>query len=208
VRQHGPIDVLINNAGYGQLGPFEFISDEELRRQFEVNVFALARLSRLVIPAMRTRGRGKIIHIGSVVGKFTYPLGAAYCSSKHAVESIADAMRLELAPFGISVILVEPGTIGTRFFENAERRAHMPGSGPDEPYRFLNHAIPLVLGNWARRRASPEEVARVVLKVMAARRPSPRHVVTWEAKALLLLRRLLPDRAVDFLVRKIFKIPN
>lgn len=208
VRRHGPFYALINNAGFGQLGPFERISEEALRLQYDVNVFGLARLSQLVIPGMRERRRGRIIHIGSVVGKFTYPLGAAYCSSKHAVESLSDAMRLELAPFGIAVVLIEPGTIATRFFENAGRKARMPEDEPDDPYAFLNHGSSLVLGNWAPRRATPNDVAKVVLRAMAPGRPAARYVVTWEAKVLIFLRRLLPDVAVDFVVRRIFKIPK
>src|SRR5688572_11505531 len=109
------LDVLVNNAGYGLIGPLDVLSDADVRKQFDTNVFGLLAVTRAFVPEMRARGAGRIIHVGSMGGKITFPFMGAYNATKYALESISDAMRLELRPFGISVSLIEPGAINTEF---------------------------------------------------------------------------------------------
>ncbi|MBC8100517.1 MAG: SDR family NAD(P)-dependent oxidoreductase, partial [Armatimonadetes bacterium] len=117
--KHGAVDVLINNAGYGQMGPIEHITREQWLQQYDINVFGLARMAQLVIPAMRRQGSGRIINISSAGGEFTFPLAGAYHSTKYAVESINAALRLELKPFGIQVVTIQPGPVATPLAQSA-----------------------------------------------------------------------------------------
>ncbi|MEO0354656.1 MAG: SDR family oxidoreductase, partial [Cyanobacteria bacterium P01_A01_bin.3] len=119
----GRVDVLVNNAGYGQMGPIESIGDDAVRQQFDVNVFGLLALTRALVPQMREVGAGRIVNLSSVAGKVAMPFTGIYNASKFAVEAISDALRVELAPFNIRVIVVEPGPVNTEFFEVAEREA-------------------------------------------------------------------------------------
>ncbi len=137
VGEHGRIDVLVNNAGYGSYGAVEDVPIDEARRQFEVNVFGLARLVQLVTPHMRAQGSGRIINISSIGGKFYEPLGAWYHATKFAVEGFSDSLRLELAPFGIDVVIIEPGPIKTEWNTSARDRPRR-----DEPRRRLRGAGP------------------------------------------------------------------
>ena len=203
LHEAGPLDALVNNAGYGLLGPVEELSDEALRRQFEVNVFAVLRLCRLALPAMRDRGRGRVVIVGSCVGRFTYPMGGAYCATKHALESLCDAMRVEVAPFGVRVVLVQPGPIATRFKDNAARQSGLQAPPVDSPYADLTRrALAQVnqSGGWPG--ASPDRVARAIVRGATARRPRSRYVVTNRARALLLARWCLPDAVWDYLISK------
>src|SRR3989338_6198581 len=121
-KKAGKIDILINNAGYGQFGPFEEISEQKLRDQMETNFFGVARMARLVIPIMREKGEGLIINISSVAGRIGFPLGSPYNASKFAVEGLSESLRAELNQFNIHVVLVEPGFIMTEFAQTAEDR--------------------------------------------------------------------------------------
>src|SRR3954468_20945524 len=137
--EHGRVDVLVNNAGYGSYGAVENVSIDEARRQFEVNMFGLARLTQLVTPGMRERGEGRIINVGSVGGKFYEPLGAWYHATKFAVEGFSDSLRLELAPYGIRVVIVEPGPIRTEW--NEVGRAPLGSSSAGTPYEHQAEGV-------------------------------------------------------------------
>src|SRR5947207_4434609 len=118
-KEHGAVDALVNNAGYGEYGPVEEVPLDAARKEFETNVFGLARMAQLVLPGMRRQRRGRIVNVGSMGGRFTFPGGGWYHASKYAVEALSDALRFEVRPFGVAVVLIEPGTIRTRFAETA-----------------------------------------------------------------------------------------
>jgi NAD(P)-dependent dehydrogenase (short-subunit alcohol dehydrogenase family) len=200
-KAEGAVGVLINNAGYGQEGAVEEVSMSEVRRQFETNVFGLTRLSQLVLPGMRRQGWGKIVNLSSVGGKLTFPGGGFYHATKHAVEALSDALRFEVKPFGIDVIVIEPGAIKTRFGDTA---IHSIGAATESqsPYAAFNKLVAQRIneaykGPMAMMAAGPEAVAKVIAKAITARRPKTRYPVTVAARVLLGLRRWLPDRAFD-----------
>lgn len=208
----GRIDALVNNAGYGQRGPVERIPLEALRANFETNLFSLVALTQLVAPVMRSQARsggdgegkdgGRIVNIGSVAGKITRPMSAAYDSTKFALEAITDGLRGELKPFGIDVVLVRPGFIRTEFGQvadvTAERVLSAEGAGPYAPYTGDFQAKRVKL-----RRAAgvPDDIARLVEKALAARRPRTHYNGPLHAKFFLFLKWLLPVRAMDWALR-------
>ena len=190
------LDVLVNNAGYGQEGAIEDVPVEAMRKQFEVNVFGLLAFTQPFISPMRERGTGRIVNISSAAGRFSTPFEGVYSASKFALEAMSDAMRRELRPFGIAVILIEPGPIKTDFGrvagENAVRRENSPYSV--RLARFRNAQT----GNRLFRR-SPESVARVVVRAVQSEHPRPRYVITVPAR-LAELGRMVPDRLVDAVI--------
>jgi len=203
--EHGAVGVLINNAGYAQIGTVEEIGMDDLRAQFETNVFGLTRMCQLVLPAMRQCGSGRIINISSGVGKMTLPNNGAYCATKHAVEAISDALRFEVAGFGIDVVVIEPGLIKTGF--NAAALDHMgDNQGEDRsPYATLHARARKVLreaydGKVFGPAATVNDVADVVEEAALSPRPKTRYVITLPAKASLALKWILPDSAWDRIV--------
>lgn len=212
-QAEGAVGVLINNAGYGQEGVVEEVPMDVVRRQFETNVFGLVHLTQRALPGMRRQGWGKVVNVSSVGGKLTFPGGGFYHASKHAVEALSDALRLEVRPFGIDVIVVQPGPIKTRFGDTAV--ASIPAAAhPQSPYAPFHAALAakvrdLYGGTLARLAAvGPENVARVIHKAVQAHKPRPRYPVTAAARLLLILRRCLPDRAFDLLLRTQFRTPG
>ena len=207
-RREGAVGALVNNAGYGSEGPLEEVPMEEIRRQFETNVFGLVRLTQLVLPGMRRQRWGRIVNMSSMGGKLTLPGGAFYHATKHAVEAMSDALRFEVAPFGIDVIVVEPGPIKTRFGDTAI--ASIDGlKAAGSPYAAFNGVLAQRIreayeGPMAMFAAGPEAVAQVVEKAITARRPRTRYPVTMAARILMRLRRWLPDRAFDAFLRTQF----
>lgn len=197
----GGVDVLINNAGFGTYGSVEETSLEDARYQFEVNLFGMARLTQLLLPAMRARGRGRIVNMSSMGGRIYTPLGAWYHASKHAVEGWSDCLRLELAPFGIAVVIVEPGTIATEFGDVLlGPMLERSGSGP---YAGLAHSMARATRNSYDRpggSSPPSLVAKTILKAVKARRPRTRYVVGKYARPLILLRKWGGDRLYDRLL--------
>ncbi|HXI02788.1 MAG TPA: SDR family oxidoreductase [Candidatus Saccharimonadales bacterium] len=207
IERHGAIDLLVNNAGYGQMGPLVEVDRDAWRRQLETNVIGLADASSLVARApggMIERRRGRIVNIGSILGRFTIPFGGAYGASKHAVEAVSDALRVELAPFGIHVILVEPGPVITRFGENAWRTVEPLLARRDTPYEYLRPVIERRTRISQESGISAAACARVVVRAATASRPPPRRLVTPQARLALWLRRLLPDRILDALLKRAF----
>ena len=208
--REGAVGVLVNNAGYSLSGAVESVSLEDARRQFETNLFGLARLSQLVLPGMRAQGWGRIVNISSMGGRLTFPGGGWYHASKHALEALSDALRFEVRGFGVDVIVVQPGLIRTGFADAAA------GSIPvgHEPYSGFNAAVGAATagayeGGLGRRLGGgPETVARAIDRAISAKRPRTRYRVTPSAPLLLTLRRLLPDRGWDAVVGRIYSQPK
>jgi NAD(P)-dependent dehydrogenase (short-subunit alcohol dehydrogenase family) len=208
----GAVGVLVNNAGYGQQGAVEEVPMGAVRRQFETNVFGLVRVTQLVLPGMRRQGWGKIVNLSSIGGKLTFPGGGFYHATKHAVEALSDALRFEVAGFGIDVIVIEPGPIHTRFGDTAIGSLAAVGGAPS-PYAKFDAALAKKVreayeGPMGYLAAGPEAVARVIEQAITARRPRTRYVVTAAARLLLGLRRWLPDRAFDAFLRTQFVQPG
>lgn len=202
--RHGHVGALVNNAGYGAYGPVEEVPLDDVRRQFETNLFGLGRMCQLVLPGMREAGRGRIVNIGSMGGRATFPTGGWYHASKYAVEAVSDALRIEVAPFGVDVVLVEPGLIRTAFEDVAGAGLDAVETGPYGALRRTSREVSA--RNYAGRGAAdPDAVAAVVVDSLLAGRPRPRYVVTGQAKALVQLRRLGGDRVWDAAVRRVYR---
>ncbi|MFJ4442460.1 SDR family oxidoreductase [Pseudomonas sp. NPDC089422] len=200
--QNGRLDILINNAGYGAMGPLLDGGVEALRQQFETNVFAVVGVTRALFPLLR-RGRGLVVNIGSVSGVLVTPFAGAYCASKAAVHALSDALRLELAPFGIQVMEVQPGAIASQFASNAQRQADQVLAADSAWWPLREHVR-------ARARASqdkPTSAAEFAQGVLAAVGKSPVPAVVRlgnGSTALPLMARLLPTRLLDWALRKRF----
>jgi NAD(P)-dependent dehydrogenase (short-subunit alcohol dehydrogenase family) len=216
-REHGAVHVLVNNAGYSLSGALETVPVADARRQFETNVFGPLRLAQLVLPGMRAQGGGKIVIIGSMGGRLTFPGGGWYHATKYALEALGDALRFEVAGFGVDVVLVEPGFIRSGFSEVAAATMEgpaAPAAGGDDPYRdFTAGLIASTRGVYdrgplARLAGTPDDVAAVVLEAITAARPKARYPVTASARLLLAARTLLPDRAWDALLARQFVRPG
>jgi NAD(P)-dependent dehydrogenase (short-subunit alcohol dehydrogenase family) len=206
-NETGSIGALVNNAGNGEYGAIEEADLERVRREFETNVFGLARMVQLALPGMRQAGEGRIINVSSMGGRLVFPAGGYYHASKYAVEALTDALRFEVAPFGIKVVLVEPGLIKTAFGDTATRT--LGGSAPTTgPYALLNEVAGKQIVNSYRSKwmaASPEVVAKVIEKAATVAKPRSRYVVTPTAKFLVHARRLLGADVFDAWLRTQYK---
>lgn len=212
-RAEGAVGVLINNAGYSQSGAIETVPLEAVRRQFETNVFGLVRLTQLVLPNMRAQRWGKIVNLGSMGGRLSFPGGGHYHATKYALEAISDALRFELRGFGIDVILLEPGLITTEFGEAATASMTQIASSENDPYGHFNATVGAVTkgayeGPMRLLGAGPERVAKVIQRAISRRRPPARITITPSAKLTILGRRLLTDRAWDAAMRQQFPQPH
>jgi NADP-dependent 3-hydroxy acid dehydrogenase YdfG len=211
-EKEGVVGVLINNAGYSQSGAVESVSMDDVRRQFETNVFGLTELTQHVLPGMRKQGWGKIVNISSIGGKLVFPGGGFYHATKHAVEAISDALRFEVQNFGVDVIIVEPGLIRTDFANNVE--ANIDAALLDGPYGEFNAAVlqgtveVYEKGAMAKLGGDSDSVAQVIEKAINANRPKTRYTVTPSAKLLLGIRKLLSDRMWDGFCAGNFKRPG
>lgn len=189
---------LVNNAGYAGTAAVEDVSDDEARGQLETMVIAPARLTRLALPAMRAHGGGRIVNVSSIYGRLTTPLTGWYQASKHALEALTDAMRMEVASSGVKVILVEPGGFKTGIWEELERDVESHAGSRYEPaYRrtlWLTRAAQLFMGH-------PARVARVIGHAMTTRVPRARYLVGTDAQALAVANRLAPQPVKDFVSR-------
>lgn len=196
----GRIDALVNNAGYGAYGALEEVPLDEARRQVEVNLFGLARLIQLVLPMMRSQRTGRIVNISSIGGRIHEPMGAWYHATKFAVEGLSDCLRMELAPFGIEVVVVQPGAIRTEW--SAIAQASLLAASAGGPYADQAQATAALLKGADDGSGSPPSiVARAVAQALSARRPRTRYVIGGGARPLIALRWLLSDRAFDSLMR-------
>jgi NAD(P)-dependent dehydrogenase (short-subunit alcohol dehydrogenase family) len=194
----GRLDVLVNNAGYGSYGALEDVPLEEAKRQFEVNVFGLARLTQLVLPLMRQQQSGKIVNVSSIGGKIYEPLGGWYHATKFAVEGLSDSLRLELKPFGIDVIIIEPGPIKTEWGSIATDTLLEMSGQTVYASAAKERASVLAFANEDGVASPPEVVAKVISKALKARRPKTRYPVGTGAQALVTLRKIASDRVMDW----------
>jgi NAD(P)-dependent dehydrogenase (short-subunit alcohol dehydrogenase family) len=206
VAESGRIDVLVNNAGYGSFGAVEDVPMDEARRQLEVNILGVARLCQLALPHLRAGRSGRIINVSSVGAKMYQPLGGWYHATKYALEGLSDCLRVELKPFGIDVIIVEPGGVATEFPQvAAERLLATSGHGAYAQYARRYAAS---LRSEAKGISSPDVIARTITRAATVRRPRTRYAVGRGAKAVVLARWLLPDRAYDRLLVATFDTLN
>lgn len=202
IDAEGSIDVLVNNAGYGSYGAIEDVSMDEARRQFEVNMFGLARITQLVLPAMRVRGAGRIINISSMGGKIYTPFGGWYHATKHALEGWSDCLRLEVEPLGIAVSVVEPGGIKTEWGSIAADNLELVSANGFYATAAVETAESMRSLYRGNRLSSPQVVAKAVLAAATAKRPRTRYAVGYMARPSILMRRLLSDRAFDWIVQR------
>jgi NAD(P)-dependent dehydrogenase (short-subunit alcohol dehydrogenase family) len=203
LQRVGAIDVLINNAGIGYLAVIEDLRLADLRQQFETNLFGVLRVTQAVLPQMRERKRGRILMLSSVAGIVTPPTYGAYSSSKHALEGLTNALRLEMYPFGVEVILIEPGYIVTNFQQTAKELA--------QPYVEAGKAGPyasIYSGAWAGAnkgrgdsKTTPEDCARVIVEAIESPHPRARYPVTPLAKWVSFAKRFVPDTVLDSIMR-------
>jgi NAD(P)-dependent dehydrogenase (short-subunit alcohol dehydrogenase family) len=206
----GAVGVLVNNAGYSQSGAVESVPLDRVRAQFETNVFGLVRMCQLVLPGMRAQGWGRIVNLSSMGGRFTFPGGGVYHATKHAVEALSDALRFEVAGFGVRVIVIEPGLIRTSFSETAVAGIEAPAG----PYADFNAAVARSTagayekGPLARLGGPPEAVAERIAHALSVRRPRSRYTVTPSARFMIGQHALLRDRGWDALMRTQFPRPG
>ncbi|HYV03233.1 MAG TPA: SDR family NAD(P)-dependent oxidoreductase [Blastocatellia bacterium] len=198
VNAFGRIDALINNAGYGQRGPIEMVPVQAIRQNFETNLFSLIALTQLVIPIMRKQGSGRIVNISSVAGRIGSPLSSVYDATKHALEAVSDGLRGELDPFGIKVVIIEPGFITTEFLGVANEVSR-DVIEQDSPY-----AASIARRNESMQRlrklaGTPDDIAELIVKALAVANPRARYSAPRHAQILILLRRFLPERLFDYI---------
>nr|WP_199741696.1 SDR family NAD(P)-dependent oxidoreductase [Legionella sp. km535] len=204
----GRLDVLINNAGYGQAGALEDISRSVIRQQFETNVFGLLELTNLAVPVMRKQGSGRIINISSILGIISMPMRGAYNASKYAVEGLSDTLRLELKSSGIDVICIEPGPIDSRFRDNAVDRSlqHI-----DINNSFFKNQYEVMLTSYKQNKADsiftkkPDAVIKKLIHAIEAKHPKPKYPVTFPAYLFIVLKRIFSTRLLDKIILKLSK---
>ena len=209
--ENGSIDALVNNAGFGLHGAVEDISLDDARVQFETNFFSVARLCQLVLPAMRARGRGHIINMSSMGGQITFPGGAFYHASKHALEAFSDALRFETSGFGIRIVLIEPGPVRSAFGQTGISTIKSHGLEP--AYDTLRDSVRAGLkstfeGPGSELSSSPEDVAAVCLRALDTPDPAPRYVVGVMAETLIEQRHREGDAAWDEFLRSLYALPG
>jgi NAD(P)-dependent dehydrogenase (short-subunit alcohol dehydrogenase family) len=211
-QDQGAVGALVNNAGYSQSGAIEDVPMEQVRRQFETNVFGLIRMCQLVLPGMRRQGSGRIVNVSSMGGRLVFPGGGIYHATKHSVEAVSDALRFEVKGFGIGVSIIEPGLIRTQFGETAVGSIH-EATSDDGPYGEFNQAVAASTANaysgaMSRLAAPPDSVAHAVERAITSRRPRPRYVITLGARVMLAAHGLLPARGWDTMMRSQFPQPR
>lgn len=198
IASEGRIDILINNAGFGSYGAIEDVSLNDARYQMEVNIFGVARICQLVIPYMRDHHYGKILNISSIGGKFALPLGGWYHASKFALEGLSDSMRNELKPFGIDVIVIEPGGVKSEWAGVA--MDNLIKTSGQNFYQSMAHKFVKLADVSEPKAAEPIVIAELMLKAIQAKKPKIRYTGGYMASPVLLLRKLLPDRIFDQIV--------
>ncbi|HEX3509510.1 MAG TPA: SDR family NAD(P)-dependent oxidoreductase [Solirubrobacteraceae bacterium] len=212
-REHGAVGVLVNNAGYSQSGAVETVPMTSVRRQFDTNVFGVVALTQLVLPGMRAQRFGKVVNVGSMGGRLTFPGGGIYHATKYALEALSDALRFEVRGFGIDVVLIEPGLIVTEFGEVATASMSGLDGPPDDPYATFNASVGALTkgayeGPMRRLGGGPERVAKAIERAISRKRAPSRVTVTPSAKLMIGTRRLMSDRAWDVAMRGQFPQPG
>ncbi|HLD18932.1 MAG TPA: SDR family oxidoreductase [Candidatus Nanoarchaeia archaeon] len=202
-KKEGKIDILINNAGYGQYGALEEVSERQLREQMETNFFAAARMIQLVIPHMREKMKGKIVNISSLAGRIGFPLGSPYNASKFALEGLSEAVKGEVKQFNIDVILIEPGFVKTTFMETAEKKVEEMEQNKQSPYHGLMVSLHSLWNRMEGNAGNPEDVAEIIYKAITDEKPKLRYAGTSSAKQMLIWKKILPDKVFEgFIMRR------
>jgi NAD(P)-dependent dehydrogenase (short-subunit alcohol dehydrogenase family) len=206
----GGVGVLVNNAGVNELGPVETLPLDRVRGMFETNLFGLMRMCQLVLPGMRARGQGRIVNVGSMNGRLTFPGMGSYCATKHAIEATTDALRHEVRPFGVDVSLIQPGMVKTGLGKAAVERRADDHDGPYSDYMagVVESALTYQDGPMARLACEPEDVAETIRRAIEDDRPRARYRVAASAPLMLTTRKLLPDAAFDAFIRTQFPSPE
>ena len=203
LEKEGSINILVNNAGYGSYGAIEDVPIEEARRQFEVNIFGLARLTQLVLPKMRENQYGKIVNISSMGGKIYSPFGGWYHATKHALEGLSDCLRLETKPFGIDVIIIEPGGIKTPWGNIAAENLKKTSANGAYAEAANQSAEGLAERYSGEQLSPPSLIADTILKAVSAKHPKTRYAVGYGAGISIFLRKILSDQMFDRIIQQI-----
>lgn len=196
INESGKVDILVNNAGYGLIGSIEDMSIEELKAQYETNVFGVFRVTKAVLPHMRKQHGGSIINISSIAGRIALPLYSAYVSTKFAIEGLSESMAYELEPFGIKVAIIEPGAIRTKF----RREQAAKGSSEGSPYSSMMQSPSKVIEEMLKHRLYPEEVAKTVIQAIENPKQKLRYIVGKDAEELIELRRKSSDEELFWIL--------
>ncbi len=197
----GRIDALVNNAGYGQRGPIEMVPIENIRRNFETNLFSLIALTQLVIPIMRKQRSGRIVNVSSVAGRVARPLSSVYDATKHALEAVSDGLRGELAPFGIKVVVIEPGFIVTEFLQVANE-VSKPIVEKESPYAPFYENFKQGYERMRRMAGKPDDIAELIMRSLTSEHPRPRYAAPRHARLAIAAKRFLPERLFDYVLNR------
>lgn len=208
IAHFGRVDALVNNAGYGQMGPLELLPAIAAQRQFQINLLGPLALIRALVPLMRDQGGGRIINISSLGGRMAFPFGGLYSASKFALEGLSDALRMELAPFNIKVSVIEPGPVSTDFFVIAAQAVEETVATPEQtPYRAAFEKLKGLEQHTRSRAWSSERVAEVIVQALSDRNPRPRYIAATGGKFLLfMMTKVLPTRVVDAFWQRFYGI--
>lgn len=201
---------LINNAGIVVAGPLEFLPVAEIRKQLEVNVIGQIAVTQAFLPLLR-KSQGRVINMGSDNGKVSVPFLGPYCASKFALEALTDALRIELQPWGISVSIVEPGTVTTPIWETSIAKANDIWNKLPEAYSLYNPAIDAIrktASKLSKNGFPAEVVAKAVAHALTAKRPKTRYVVGLDAKVNIWVAKIMPDWILDKLIAQYFDLPK
>ena len=197
IKEKGRIDILVNNAGYGLFGCLEDISMEELKAQFETNFFGVVRVSQEVIPVMRKQKSGIIVNVSSVAGRIGFPVSPGYISSKFAIEGLSESMRYELSPFGINLIIIEPGVIKTNFMSSTKKSVKS-----DPAYKDITNKVIAGITMMSEMGTPPIEVANTIIKAVKSENPLPRYVVGNDAIMFLEAKKAKTDIEFENYIKK------
>lgn len=197
MKEKNRIDVLVNNAGYGLFGCLEDLSMEDLKAQFETNFFGVVRTSQAVIPIMRKQKSGTIVNVSSVAGRIGFPVSPAYISSKFALEGLSESMRYELSPFGINIIIIEPGVIKTNFMSSTKKSMKA-----DSVYKDITNKVIMGISMMAEMGTHPQEVAKTIIKAIKSENPLPRYVVGNDAIMFLEAKKTKTDLDFENYIKK------
>jgi len=200
-KEKDRIDVVINNAGYDLMGALEETSIDEIKAQFETNFFGAVRVMQAVIPIMRKQRRGKIVNITSLGGRIAFPLESPYHATKFALEGLSESIQHELEPFGIKIIVIEPGGVGSNFLKNL-KMATKTSDPLNSPYRLMQSNMSEYFKQWAQNLMHPSEVAKVILQAVTSDNPDFRYIVGKDAVMTLESRRNMSDREFQNLIKK------
>ena len=207
VKDNGRIHIVINNAGYALAGPFEETSNEEIRAQFETNFFGAVRIMQAAIPIMREQRSGKIVNITSMGGRIAVPLDSIYHGTKFALEGLSECLQYELEPFGIKIILIEPGAVGSNFWKNLKIASKTTSPDDiDSPYKQIVNNVSESFKQMEQNTIHPSEVAKVILQAVLSDNPDFRYAVGKDAAAILEARRNMPDREFQLFIKGQFNL--